>query len=467
MSSTYKRCPCPPQPCPVHHAKRCPGSCKLRPDCPDLVKKDHGSWFGATRLDTTAGRVLLRRGGLEKKREVGDMLRQIGELVALDDDPVMRAKIGDLIVSSTRRRGPLPDVATVRRKIGAGLDPASPDVTVAEFHPRWLESKGKLKESARRSYQGHGTNFLIPLIGDIPLSRLRPDHIAGMFATIREWNRSIEAQRAEGRAWIHVDGDVRQIPQVVGEATIQRIYATLRAMLNAAVRQRLIPWNPCAGVELRDAPRPVAQVWGPEQAGEFLEATAGHRLHIAWRLVLLSGVRRGELGLQWEDIDADAGYLRIRRTMLELGGKVIVDTPKSRASARDVSLDAETVRLLREHRKAQLAERLAAGSAYEPGPGGGWVICDEIGRPYRPDLISARFRQAARAAGLPVIKLHEGRHTAATLALEAGVDVKVVSAQLGHSTTAITADIYQHVRRARAHDAAEKVAALLLPRKPA
>lgn len=132
-----------------------------------------------------------------------------------------------------------------------------------------------------------------------------------------------------------------------------------------------------------------------------------------------------------------------------------------------MSLDAGTARLLVGHRKAQLAERLAAGSAYEAGPGGGWVLADEIGRPYRPDLISARFRQAARAARLPVIKLHEGRHTAATMALEAGVDVKVVSAQLGHSTTQITSDIYQHVRRVKADDAAERVAALLLPRKVA
>jgi integrase len=459
--STGKR-PRPPQPpCPEHGDKRCPRS------CPNWRKKNPPSWGWLGRMDTSEGRVLVRRYGLPRQEDAAAEGHQAAELIALGDDPVMRAKIGDLIVSSTLRGGRVPDVATVRRKIGAGLDPAAPDITVGEYLPGWLASKGRLKLSARRSYEGHITNFLIPLLGELPLTRLGPGHIADGFATIRNWNRSIEEQRAAGRAWIHVDGDVRQIPQVVGEATIERIYATLRAALNAAVRQRLIPWNPCAGVELPAAPRPEAQVWGPEQAGEFLEATAGHRLHVAWRLVLGRGLRRGELcGLQWDDVDAGAGYLRVRRALLELGGKVTVDTPKSR-KARDVSLDAETARLLGGHRKAQLAERLAAGSAYEPGPGGGWIICDEIGRPCHPDLISARFRQAARAVGLPVIKLHEGRHTAATLALEAGVDVKVVSAQLGHSTTAITADIYQHVRRAKANDAAEKVAALLLPRRPA
>jgi integrase len=446
--------------------KRCPHGT----GCPDLGKRRHGSWFYTIWIWTSTGKWLLRRGGFALERDADADLQQVQKLIALDPDPVMRAKIGDLIVSSTRRGGPLPDVATVRRKIGTGLDPASPDVTVGDFLQGWLDGKGKLKPSVRRAYQAHIVNYLIPLLGDIPLGRLRPEQIAYMFATIDGWNAEIERQRAAGKAWIHVDGDVRQVSQITGDATKARIYATLRAALNAAVRQRLIPWNPCAGVELPAAPRHEAQVWGPEQAGEFLEATAGHRLHAAWRLVLLRGLRRGELcGLQWDDIDTDAApaYLRIRRTLLEFGGQVRQDTPKSEKSARDVSLDAETARLLREHRKAQVAERLAAGSAYEPGPGGGWVLADEIGRPYRPDLISARFRQAARAAGLPVIKLHEGRHTAATLALEAGVDVKLVSAQLGHSTTQITSDIYQHVRRARADDAAERVAALLVPRRQA
>ena len=393
--------------------KRCPHGA----NCPDLGKRRHGSWFYAVRLDATAGRVLVRRGGFALERDADAALRQVHELIAIDPDPAMRAKIADLIAASTKRGGHLPDVATLRRRIGAGLDPASPDITTSEWLISWLAGKGKLKASVHRSYAQHIEHYLIPLVGGIPLARLRAEHIAGMFATIREWNASIEAQRATGKVLIVLDGDVRKAPQVVGDASMHRIYATLRAALNAAVKGRLIQWNPCAGVELPAAPRREARVWGPEEAGEFLDATAVHRLHVAWRLVLLRGLRRGELcGLQWDDIDADVGYLRIQRTMLEYGGKVTVDTPKSRTSARDVSLDAETARLLREHRKAQLAERLAAGTAYEAGPGGGWVLADEIGRPYRPDLISARFRQAARAAGLPVIKLHEGRHTAATMA---------------------------------------------------
>jgi integrase len=89
---------------------------------------------------------------------------------------------------------------------------------------------------------------------------------------------------------------------------MHRIYATLRHGLNAAVSRRLIPWNPCAAMELPPAPHREARVWGLEEVGEFLAATAGHRLHVAWRLVLLRGLRRGDLcGLQWDDVDTDAG----------------------------------------------------------------------------------------------------------------------------------------------------------------
>ena len=304
----------------------------------------------------------------------------------------------------------------------------------------------------------------MPLLGEVPLSRLRAEHIAGMFERITEWNAQIAGQRAARRALIVLDGDVRARPQPVNTATQHRIYATLRASLNAAVRQRVIPWNPAAGVELAAEVREPARVWGPAEVRAFLAATEGHRLHALWRLVLLAGLRRGEAcGLRWQDIDLDAGCLRVAQTLLQLGGRVVTGTPKSASSGRTVSLDAETVRLLDEHQRAQRRERFAAGSAYEDA---GLVFCDEIGRVYLPDRVSAWFRQAARDAGLPVIKLHEGRHSAATLALEAGIDIKIVSARLGHSTTAITSDLYTHVRRAVADDAAAKVAALLALEAP-
>jgi integrase len=146
---------------------------------------------------------------------------------------------------------------------------------------------------------------------------------------------------------------------------------------------------------------------------------------------------------------------------MQLGGKVVTGTPKTEKSRRTVSLDAETAELLRAHRDAQYLEQLAAGAAYEDN---GLEFCDEIGRVYPPDRVSAWFRLTAARAGLRVIKLHEGRHSAASLGFEAGLDIKAVSAQLGHSNTAITADLYTHMRQQIADRDADSVAALI-PRK--
>jgi integrase len=151
---------------------------------------------------------------------------------------------------------------------------------------------------------------------------------------------------------------VRKVPSVVGDATMHRVFTTLRAALNAAVKQRLIAFNPCAGVELPAGRRAEAMVWGPDEVAAFLNTTARHRMHPAWRLVLLRGLRRGELcGLQWDDIDLDSGCLTVRRARLEFGGKVTVDTPKSKTSARAVSLRAGDARLSRRPRHAGVSRK--------------------------------------------------------------------------------------------------------------
>jgi integrase len=448
--STYKRCP---------HGG----------DCPDLGRRRHGSWFWCARISTTAGRQLIRRGGFEFERDAAAALAQVAALAGIDADRTMQAKLGDLVVSATRRGGQLPSAAAVRLRLGAGLDPAAPDVTVAEHLESWLAVGRTVrgdswKASVARSYRQHCDVYLVPLLGHVALSRLRAEHIAGMLDTITGWNAQVAAQRAEGRARVDIPGDVRARPRVVSNATVNRIYATLRSALSAAVRERLIMWNPCAGVRPAAPGEHRHAVWSPEEVAVFLEhATAtGDRLALLWRLVLLLGLRRGEaVGLTWDDLNLDAGKLHIGHAVLSLGGKIVHDRPKTKTSVRDVSLDAESVRLLRVLRLGQLQERMHGGPAYADA---GLVFCDELGALIHPDTVSARFRRAAAAAGVPVIRLHEGRHTSATMALEAGVDLKHVSARLGHSSTGITSDVYQHVRREVADADAEAMAAMLTRR---
>lgn len=136
---------------------------------------------------------------------------------------------------------------------------------------------------------------------------------------------------------------------------------------------------------------------------------------------------------------------------------MIEGRPKSRAGERLIWLDAETVRLLREHRKAQLRQRLAMGDAWQDSD---LIFCREDGTPWKPDAVSRRFKKIAGDAGLPVIKLHEGRHSAASLARDAEVDPEIRRRTLGHADAAMTSH-YTHIEAAAHRAAAEAVAALV------
>ena len=206
-------------------------------------------------------------------------------------------------------------------------------------------------------------------------------------------------------------------------------------------------------------------MWDPEQVAQFLEFTADDRLACLWRFVLLRGFRRGEIcGLADADVDTARAAVTVNVALVQVGGKLIWGRPKSKAGERVVGLDKGTVEAVRAHRTLRKRERLAAGEAWEDS---GRMFTDELGEPLHPDYVSRRFRELAEEAGLPVIKFHAARHTAATLALEAGIDIKIVSEQLGHSTTRITQDLYQHVRHQVHVDSAEKVVDLLPVRKGA
>jgi integrase len=174
--------------------------------------------------------------------------------------------------------------------------------------------------------------------------------------------------------------------------------------------------------------------------------------------VLLRGFRRGEICALTDDVDSDRGTVTVNAALVQVGGTLVWGRPKSRAGERVVALDKGSVAAVKAHRLRRKRERLAAGEAWADS---GRMFTDELGEPLHPDYVPRRFRELAKAAGLPIIKFHAARHTAATLAPEAGVDIKIVSEQLGHSTTRITQDLYQHVRLRVHAESAEKVVELL------
>lgn len=166
-----------------------------------------------------------------------------------------------------------------------------------------------------------------------------------------------------------------------------------------------------------------------------------------WVLALTSGLRRGEtLGLRWSNIDLDGAKLHVQETRVSYGKVHVTKEPKTARSRRQIPLSPVAVEALRAHGTQQKREKLAAGPTYADH---GLVFADEIGDPLDPPTVSAAFGRLVREAGLPRITLHGARHSFATIALEAGVDVLYMSELLGHSSPAITQAVYQHVRTER------------------
>jgi integrase len=433
---TYKRCKC-----------RGEDGRELGAHCPRLRRADgswnprHGDWYFAMELPPGLDgkrRPRLRRGGF------------------------------------TTQADALAGWEAARGKLRKGADPAS-RLTAGRVLREWLAGRPDLKASTRRSYALH-IAAMERLVGHIDLDRLRAADITSMFAAIAA------------------------SPTHPGPATMQRIRATLRAALNDAVRDGLIPFNPASRLRMaperrprplvwtlertaafwaeharrmaenpsadpfkvwRDAslrPGPV-MVWIPEQTGAFLDHAAGNRLAAMFETIAATGMRRSEAcGLGRADTDLDGGVITVSATRVQIGWDVQEETPKSEAGQRDIALDQRTVAVLRAHLARQAADRLAWGEAWA---GTGLVFTHEDGSPLHPATVSNRFRRLAFEAGLPPVSLHSLRHGAATYALAAGVDVKVVQQRLGHSTSALTRDTYTSVLPDVAHAAAEAAAALI------
>jgi integrase len=243
--------------------------------------------------------------------------------------------------------------------------------------------------------------------------------------------------------------------------TISYVHSTLHKVLADAVDAGLLGRNVAANAK---PPRPARRAtgginaWEAHELAKFLDVARDTRLGAIWRLAAMTGTRRGEvLGLRWCDLDLDRARLSVRQAVVAVGYEVVHSTPKSHC-ARVIDLDAETVDQLRGHRARQEAERAEWGEDYQDH---GLVVAKENGEPIHPHTFSQSFERLIAKAGLRPIRLHDLRHTHATLALKAGVPVKVISERLGHESPAFTLKQYAHVIPGMQAEAAAQVAALI------
>jgi integrase len=332
-----------------------------------------------------------------------------------------------------------------------------------------------------------------------------------------EMLRRLVAARADSNKKKLAEGEVRRKKSIkpLSPARVKRVHAVLSSAMGSAVKRKHLSFNPVEHVELPrvtsrkplvwtaarvarweatgKVPAPV-MVWTPAQTGAFLDFAATERLYVLFHLVAFRGLRRAEVaGLPWTDVDLEAGSVTIRETRPD--DDLDPDDPKSEYGERTVTLDAITLLVLLEWRDVQDKEKQEAGPVWVDS---GLVFTREDGSPLRPEWISQRFdtlitqhaairrrhaeewsvdriarRHRVDAAKvndtlngepLPPIRFHDLRHGAATLALSAGVDMKVISETLGHARSAFTSDVYTSVIPELAKAAAEATAAMV-PRR--
>jgi integrase len=329
-------------------------------------------------------------------------------------------------------------LAAVRRDRDSGLPISSDRRTVGDYLESWLEMrKPSLRPGAHDNYAWYCRKYIIPAIGQVPLTKLTGEQVQRLLST----------RLSEGLA----------------PSTVRYTHAVLRNALNEAVALGLVPRNVALLVKKPRAPRIEMRCWDPEQARTFLEAARGDRLYALFVVALSTGLREGELlALRWRDVTLPAsgeGSLRVQHTLHWRDGSLSIEEVKTESGRRQIHLSAHATEALRHHRLRQLEERAKCGPIWRDND---LVFCTTTGGAIHVSTFRRRsFARIVQAAGVPYIRPYDMRHTAATLLLLAGIHPKVVSEMLGHSSVMITLTIYSHVLPMIQRDAATAMNRLL------
>ncbi|MFZ3317711.1 tyrosine-type recombinase/integrase [Mycobacterium sp.] len=313
-------------------------------------------------------------------------------------------------------------------------------------------SGDKRKESTRELYANLCRRHLErEPFGAIRLDKLKPSGVEAL----------VLAMRGKTKPGKRTEKSLNPEPvRALSDATIRQTYTVvLRAALDGAVRDGLLAKNPAAAVKRPGIARREARHASAVDVNKLLLCADGLRYRNVLVLIAATGMRRGEaLALHWPDVDLDAGMLVVRGTLGRVGGKLVITEPKTDRSRRTIPIAPPLVAMLRAHRADQNAERVAARDQWQEN---GLVFATESGTPVDPRNILRTVQIAAEKAGMSDIGVHTLRHSAAVTWLESKVHIKAVADLLGHSSIAITGDIYGHTSDDTARTAVEGLAGQL------
>jgi integrase len=326
----------------------------------------------------------------------------------------------------------------VRDRVENGAPATDDKMALAAWMARWRETTlaaSDRKEATRSLYASLSRKHIeAGVIGPVPLAKLRPSDVEKLILDMR-------AQMKPGEP---TDDDPNPEPlRALSDSTIRSTYTVLRLGLDGAVRDGLLARNPAASVQRPGVARKEAAHLDPQRVTELLAAAESSRYHTALLLIATTGLRRGEcLALRWaDDVDLDAGTVRVRDTVQRIDGKLSTGPVKTERSRRTIPLSPAVVAMLRRHRVTQLEERMRAANQWTDT---GLVFTTDLGHVVEPRNLLRVVEAAAKRIGLDKVGAHTLRHSAATAWLEAGVHIRQVSDLLGHSSVAITGDVYGH-----------------------
>jgi integrase len=298
----------------------------------------------------------------------------------------------------------------------------------------WPHLEETRRPSTVDTYRRMLEKHIYPVVGHIPLQKLSPADVDRVYRDAAK------------------DG--------LKPNTIRVIGAIVSAALAYAKRKGLVLHNVAENSDPPKAVRPHRTIWTAKETARFLGAVEDDRLYALWRLLVVTGVRRGEAcGLTWLNVDLKAGTITVTQQLVPVGGELVFQAPKTAAGFRKVPIDAGTVEALRRHRETQTLERDILGP---PAIDRDLVFTKLDGEPLNPRALSQAFQVRRKNAKLPHVRLHDLRHGAATLALEGDVNLELIRRRMGHAHISTTIDLYaRHEIESSERAAADTVADLI------
>lgn len=309
---------------------------------------------------------------------------------------------------------------------------------LGDFLNEWLEiKKTSVAQSSYSTYQNNLKTHILPELGNIPLSNLKPLHIQKFYTKLLNEKK-------------------------LNHNTVRKIHTMLVNALELAVKFDLIIKNVAKLVNPPKETKAEMKVWDVDEVLTFLEVAKESHLYMVYLIAINTGMRQGEiLGLSWDGVNLDEGIISVKQT-LSNDGKTLKQATKTAAGMRTIAIPDELVTALKRHKLEQKKHRLQLGQLYTDL---NLVNTTEFSTQINPSNLRRNFNIFIQKAGLKRIRFHDLRHTHATLLLKQGVHPKIVSERLGHADTRMTLDRYSHLLPNMQKETAQKFGEMLFGQK--